>query len=875
MRHQFSQIVSRMWIPVLLGWVALALALGYVSPTYQSVVKEGEFEFLPKKSPSLQAEALFEEAFGNNLLSSLVVIVASRDHRPQGLIDAAERKQEYEELQAKGIENLPKQRKLSDFEFIDQVLKPRLEELSDKYLATPPVKPDANSDGEDATSSAGSRVNTFSDPIIGKLLLSHDGKATMVTVELMYDFMDDRNKPFLNAIEHLVKEDPDVQKQIAHGLELNVNGSAFVGRDMSNAAEESAKSTELLTVILVITLLLLIYRSPLLAIIPLVTVVISRQIAIDLLVLMASWGWVEAFSGLQIYITVVTYGAGVDYCMFLIARYQEHLDEGQTYEEAMANAIRNVAVPLTASAFTSIIGIGMMIFADFVKFQQAGIGISMGLFSALCASLTLTPAILRMCGSWIFWPNSRVEKISSKPGWYRPSAPMWDLLSRERLDQVWHYIGRTLVRHPVRILLTTISLMTPFAIVSIVYYDYLSYGLLDELSKDQVSVIGTDELRKHFPAGILGPATVLMKYEAPKETQNQIPEDGQLDKASDSQSESNENLDFATSDFAFSDKPGRDLVAKFTDNMKGRMKELNLADIRTLSDQFGVAYEDSSLKPEPEEADSSPLSFAMNLVRQRKINDHYVSNSDEYPGTVTRMDFIFNDDPFSRNSISELNALQKALPEAVPEELKGKVSFYILGATASIRDLKTVTDHDQILINILVILGVYVILLLVLRHQIIALFLIISVFFSYLVTLGVTFSLFWLLDPMGFAGLDWKVRMFLFTILIAIGEDYNIMLMTRIHEESEKYGPIRGISHALTKTGSIISSCGIIMAGTFLSLTSSSLAGMIQLGFALGFGVLLVAFVVRLLLVPAFLVIYEQFKDHQKNRKQPESITTT
>jgi RND superfamily putative drug exporter len=91
-----------------------------------------------------------------------------------------------------------------------------------------------------------------------------------------------------------------------------------------------------------------------------------------------------------------------------------------------------------------------------------------------------------------------------------------------------------------------------------------------------------------------------------------------------------------------------------------------------------------------------------------------------------------------------------------------------------------------------------------------------------------------------------------------VGEDYNILLMARIEEEQQTHGPVDGIIVGLRKTGSIISSCGIIMAGTFSALMAGSLEGLSQLGFALAFGVLLDTFVVRTIVVPAYLILLHQ-----------------
>jgi RND superfamily putative drug exporter len=215
---------------------------------------------------------------------------------------------------------------------------------------------------------------------------------------------------------------------------------------------------------------------------------------------------------------------------------------------------------------------------------------------------------------------------------------------------------------------------------------------------------------------------------------------------------------------------------------------------------------------------------------------------------------VLDRDPLSRDSIEDLERIDHVLRSETPAELKDSEIEYV-GSTASLRDLKDVTSNDLRRMEFLVPAVVFVILLLFLRRPVVSLYLIISVLFSYLATLGVTIVLFRSLDPAGFAGLDWKVPIFLFTILVAVGEDYNIFLMRRIKEEEAHLGPVQGVRAGLVKTGGIISSCGFIMAGTFAALLAGSLVEMKQLGFALGFGVLLDTLVVRPLLVPAFLLL--------------------
>ena len=171
------------------------------------------------------------------------------------------------------------------------------------------------------------------------------------------------------------------------------------------------------------------------------------------------------------------------------------------------------------------------------------------------------------------------------------------------------------------------------------------------------------------------------------------------------------------------------------------------------------------------------------------------------------------------------------------------------GASAVEADLRDAAADDTRRIVPLALVVVFVILVVLLRAVLAPLLLIATVILSFVASLG--FSLFIFDVVFNFAGVDPSLPLFAFIFLVALGIDYNIFLMARVREETLRYGTREGMLRGLAVTGAVITSAGIVLAGTFGVLAVLPLVFLTEIGFIVAFGVLLDTFVVRSVLVPA------------------------
>ncbi|MGI5237806.1 MMPL family transporter [Dactylosporangium sp. CA-139066] len=524
----------------------------------------------------------------------------------------------------------------------------------------------------------------------------------------------------------------------ADGLGFHVTGPAGLAADSIDAfgrgQSDGTGGLTTVTALVVLAILLLTYRSPVLPLLPLLSAGGALVASEAVIYLLARHAGLVVNKQTSFILTVLVFGAATDYALLLISRYREELRRHEDRHEAMAQALRRCGPAIIASAATVAASLMLLALASLNSTKGLGPACAIGILVGLLAMLTLMPALLVICGRWIFWP----------------ARPAYDPVPPPDADPggLWARVGAAVARRPRAVWIGTALAL---GVLALGVLDLRADGLAgrDQFTGRPPTVVGEEIQAVHFPAGRGDPVYVVTRADAADRVRA-----------------------------ALAGVPG----------------------VTAVSPPI-VKDGEALLLGELAEDPSGPA--AMRTVDRVRAALHGIAGAGAEVG----------------------------------------------GSTAVLLDTQLAAERDSRVIIPIVLVAVLLILALLLRAIVAPLLLMATVVLSFGAALGVSALVFG--HVFGFAGAEASFPLLAFVFLVALGIDYNIFLVTRVREEAQRHGTRRGALTGLSATGGVITSAGLVLAGTFAAMGSLPLVFAAELGFAVAFGVLLDTIVVRSVLVTA------------------------
>jgi RND superfamily putative drug exporter len=561
----------------------------------------------------------------------------------------------------------------------------------------------------------------------GRPIFSRKGDAALVIAQIKSD-----GEP--NTIIDPVTAVRERMKKHGGGLQAKVTGGAGYSADTIKVFEGINGTLVPAAFVLVLILLILIYRSPILWLIPIMSVG-SAEIATRALGYELTTQGVTVNGRSSSILSILVLGAGADYALRLISRYREELRHRGDRHEAMALALRTAGPAIVASGLAVVAALLCLMLARVDGTSGLGAIGAVGIAVAMVAMLTLLPALLVIAGRWVFLPF----------------IPRYDHTASIEPTGRWRRLGDRIARRPRRVWIGVVALLLVLSLGILNLDDGLTQG--NSFRGEVEAVQGQKLLSESFPSGANAPTEIVL----------------------------------------------HDL--------------LRVEGVRT-----AVLAVPGVVSVVPADVTSSTI-----LLKA-----------------------VLEPEPFSTAAFALIPRLRAAATRAGgPDTLVG-------GATAVEADLRDAAARDTRAIVPIALVVVFLILVGLLRAVVAPLLLIGTVILSVAASLGVGAVAFDVV--FGFPGSDPSLPLFAFVLLVALGIDNSIFLMARVREETRAHGTRGGMLRGLAVTGGVITSAGIVLAGTFSVLGVLPLVFLTEIGFVVAVGVLLDTFVVRSVLVPALVL---------------------
>lgn len=549
------------------------------------------------------------------------------------------------------------------------------------------------------------------------------------------------------------------------GLHVRFTGAVGIQTDATELFSNADVTLLIATVVLVLVLLIILYRSPILALVPLIAVCFAYGLVSPLLGLLAKEGWIEVDAQAVSIMTVLLFGAGTDYCLFLVSRYRDELRVEQDKYVALNKALGGTGGAIMVSALTTVAGLATLGLAHYASYDRFAVPFSLSIFIMGVTALTLLPAILSLLGRFAFIPfiprtEQMIQNLEEKKG--------KKLRRPQKGGRVNKAFGRLSTERPWLVITVCTLVLGGLAIFA--GNAKYSYGLLDSFPEDMPSREGFNIIAEHYPPGEVAPVQVIVDTEG-----------------------------------------GTDISLK----------------------------EDLA---------------ALNIVE--RVSDPQTGSSNE---SYRQYEVILSIDPYSAEAIDAIPEIKQIAADNLEEAgvTDAASNVWIGGGTAELYDTEQVTSSDQWIIIPAVLIIIAALLLAYLRSIVAMLYLLVTVVLSYLAAIGLGWIVIhYIYDAEAMSGL---IPVYAFVFLVALGEDYNIFMVSSIWKK-RKHMPLKqAIQEGVTETSGVIGSAGLILAGTFSVLAVLPLQVLVQFGTVTAIGVLLDTFVVRPLLVPAITRVLGRF----------------
>jgi RND superfamily putative drug exporter len=480
----------------------------------------------------------------------------------------------------------------------------------------------------------------------------------------------------VRAIRSLIKEHTAV---LGAGYKVYVTGDPAINVDTMDAVAKDTSRIDPATVILVVFLVGLFFRSFISPWVPLMTIgmaYLTSTAAIYLLGLFL----MHIHYSVMTFVLIVMLGAGTDYCIFIMSRYREERVAGRSKEEAVKTSLMWAGESIATSGATVMIGFGALMIGQYSMVRSMGMALVTAIGMTLAFALTMLPSLLMLLGDKVFWPNTmerETKRMKLKDqrggGYFRKSA------------------GFSL-RHSKAIVIAALVISVPA--VYLVLSLQSSYDFMASLPNAE-SKLGIDAMGAGFGKGNLMPTYIIVRFGSP------VVSNGTLDPLASAQLEE------------YSALVGN---------------ESNIRSVSGPTRPFGVPVNSSFLASLTEDQ----LAAYQTAIRQSIGTDN----------RTIMLTVILQDEPFTTKSINTIDRIRALDKQAATSIFGGSAVILVGGSTASMADVSRTVSNDFFTMRIVVLVGIYVVLMLVLGSLLVPLRLILTVLLNVSWTVALTMLVF-------------------------------------------------------------------------------------------------------------------------------------